>query len=66
MKFMDIQKDLEEGKSISRECWVDYPHRAFYVDQIKTILIVDINNEIFQNKPLDCQIMADDWYVIKE
>ena len=65
MKFSDIQKHLEKGGSIRRKCWNDYPHRAFYVHQIMTILIVDVNNKIMQSEPLECQIMANDWEQIE-
>ncbi len=61
MKFSEVQSHLEKGFSIRRACWNESPHKAFFVPQIKTVVVVDINNRIILNSLLDCQIMANDW-----
>jgi len=66
MKFGEIQSALKDGKCVARKSWSDFPHKAFYAKQIGTVLIVDCNNKVMQSELFECQIMADDWYVVKE
>jgi len=64
MKFSEVQHYLEDGLCIRRNSWNESPHRAFYVPQIKSILVVDINNKVMQDVLFECQVMANDWELL--
>ena len=66
MKFGEVQSHLQSGGCIARECWSDYPHKAFYAKQIDCMIVVDVDNKIQQSALFDCQVMANDWYIKKD